>query len=96
MNDYEYHPVYPSIQVEPMPYIADSKIRALIRRDGLRCHYCRAWMTRVSCTKDHIVPRSKGGDNSLDNLVLACHGCNTRKGSQDYSDFIGDQKERDS
>lgn len=33
-------------------------------------------------TVDHVVPRAKGGSDELDNLVLACHDCNCRKGAR--------------
>jgi 5-methylcytosine-specific restriction endonuclease McrA len=47
----------------------------LRRRDGGRCGYCQAWGDTV----DHIVPRSRGGDTSWENTVLACGPCNSRK-----------------
>lgn len=42
-----------------------------------RCTYCG----RVSknLTKDHVIPRSKGGSNDTDNIVLACANCNEVK-----------------
>jgi hypothetical protein len=37
---------------------------------------------------DHVVPRVKGGLDNLDNLVLSCSPCNSRKGSFDYEVFL--------
>ena len=37
-------------------------------------------------TKDHVVPKSKGGKNG--EVVLACRLCNNLKGSSDYSEFM--------
>ena len=55
--------------------------RALVERDGDRCHYCGSGFTEVnSPTIDHLVPRSRGGNNRLANLVLACRPCNHAKG----------------
>lgn len=52
--------------------------RAMIyKRDDNKCQYCGS--TR-SLTIDHIVPKSKGGQDTWENLVVACHSCNTKKG----------------
>lgn len=47
-------------------------------------------------TIDHIVPLALGGENSLDNLVLACYACNQHKGEMSYTEYIGSRylKER--
>jgi 5-methylcytosine-specific restriction endonuclease McrA len=52
---------------------------AIYQRDGNRCQYCGA--TR-RLTIDHVVPRSKGGSDDWDNLVVACSSCNTKKGDK--------------
>jgi len=52
--------------------------RALIyKRDGHKCQYCGA--TR-RLTIDHVVPRSRGGGDTWENMVVACSSCNTKKG----------------
>lgn len=43
-----------------------------------RCHYCGA--IDVPLTRDHIVPRRRGGADRPWNIVSACGPCNTRKG----------------
>ena len=57
----------------------------LFARDGYRCQYCgrhRAAMRgREFLTRDHVVPMSRGGENSWDNVVTACSSCNNRKAS---------------
>lgn len=62
----------------------EQRINALIRRNGgyFECHYCSTPLTMYTATLDHVHPRSRGGSNRLDNLVLACAPCNTRKGNQ--------------
>ena len=49
--------------------------RAVFARDGHRCQYCGAAAENI----DHVVPRSRGGTHTWDNVVAACRPCNTRK-----------------
>lgn len=63
-------------------------LRASIRlQAGNRCGYCLTrqeylpWVLEI----EHIVPRSKGGDNTEENLWLACHACNLFKSDQTHS-----------
>jgi hypothetical protein len=49
------------------------------KRDGHKCQYCNS--TR-RLTIDHVVPRSKGGDESWTNKVVACSSCYTKKGDK--------------
>jgi 5-methylcytosine-specific restriction endonuclease McrA len=55
----------------------------LFARDSYRCQYCRRHRTdlrdRHYLTRDHVVPISRGGDNSWRNVVTACSPCNNRK-----------------
>jgi 5-methylcytosine-specific restriction endonuclease McrA len=53
--------------------------RAVLARDGYRCQYCGS--TR-HLTLDHVVPRSKGGTTSWENIVTSCAPCNVRKGAK--------------
>ena len=57
------------------------RVRIYIR-DGFRCQYCGERKNPVELTLDHILPRSRGGDNSAVNVVTACVRCNQRKGSR--------------
>ena len=47
-------------------------------RDRFSCQYCG---DRDDLTFDHLIPRSRGGLTSWDNVVAACSPCNLRKGS---------------
>lgn len=55
--------------------------RALYARGMNRCVYCGA--TEGPMHLDHIIPRSQGGPDRADNLVVACASCNSRR--QDMS-----------
>lgn len=48
-------------------------------RDKFRCQYCGDKKNVAELTLDHILPRSRGGDNSPVNVVTACLQCNNRK-----------------
>lgn len=52
----------------------------IFKRDHFVCQYCG---TGKDLTLDHVIPRSKGGRSTWDNLITACRRCNSRKG--DYS-----------
>lgn len=49
--------------------------RAVFARDNHRCQYCGAAAENI----DHVVPRSKGGTHTWENVVAACRPCNARK-----------------
>ena len=51
-------------------------------RDKFRCQYCGEKKAAGELTLDHILPRSRGGDNSPVNIVTACEACNNRKGDR--------------
>jgi 5-methylcytosine-specific restriction endonuclease McrA len=56
--------------------------RNLLIRDNCTCQYCSKHLTREDATIDHVQPRSRGGDTSWENVVLACRKCNIRKASR--------------
>lgn len=55
------------------------------QRDGEICRYCSK--TTRPFTIDHILPRSKGGSNELDNLTISCVSCNLSKGDKLLSEW---------
>ena len=52
----------------------------ILRRDGHRCQYCGRG--DLPLTLDHVVPLSRGGDDSWENLSAACVHCNNKKGDR--------------
>lgn len=56
--------------------------RNVFLRDRNQCQYCGCNPGRDELTVDHVIPRSRGGVSSWDNVVAACTHCNTRKGSR--------------
>ena len=51
--------------------------RLLVLRDDNKCQYCES--SAADLTADHVVPRSKGGTTSWDNIVACCKQCNAKK-----------------
>lgn len=56
--------------------------RNLYRRDEWQCQYCGRRCGRENLSIDHITPRSRGGQTTWENCVLACVPCNVRKGDR--------------
>lgn len=54
----------------------------LYLRDGGHCGYCLKKIKFSEMTKDHIIPRDKGGKTSWMNLVSACSSCNSKKANK--------------
>lgn len=65
-------------------YVRPSRSPAFTRfnvflRDQFQCQYCAS---PAELTFDHVVPRSKGGQTTWQNVVAACSPCNLRKGNK--------------
>jgi len=58
----------------------------ILLRDHNTCQYCARVFAPQDLTLDHIVPRSRGGDSTWDNLVASCRSCNNRKGDRSLED----------
>jgi len=69
---------------DPVP---DSLRYIVLRDGGGRCALCGATKRDRPLDVDHIVPRSKGGKTSYDNLQVLCAKCNRSKGNKDSTDF---------
>tara|TARA_R110002167_G_scaffold276610_3_gene482566 strand:+ start:147 stop:659 length:513 start_codon:yes stop_codon:yes gene_type:complete len=55
--------------------------RNIYNRDNYTCQYCSMKaISRFDLTLDHIVPKSRGGPKTWDNIVSSCHKCNIKKG----------------
>jgi 5-methylcytosine-specific restriction endonuclease McrA len=68
------------IRIPYQKLIDDKPTRNLIyKRDQYSCGYCGS---KQSLTIDHIIPRSRGGEDTWENLVTSCSRCNTKKGNK--------------
>lgn len=64
--------------VKPQKRVAFTRFN-LFLRDEFKCQYCGS---KGDLTFDHVVPRSKGGITSWENVVAACSPCNLKKGNK--------------
>jgi len=54
----------------------------ILLRDRNTCQYCGVILPSAELTLDHVIPRSRAGETTWENLVACCHPCNNRKGSR--------------
>ncbi|SDC97554.1 5-methylcytosine-specific restriction endonuclease McrA [Geodermatophilus telluris] len=68
-----------------VPYPAQVPLsrRAVFTRDGQTCVYCGSSATSI----DHVVPRSRGGTHTWDNVVAACRRCNHTKADRSLAEL---------
>jgi 5-methylcytosine-specific restriction endonuclease McrA len=60
-----------------------------IKKYSKFCAYCGIIFNDYSQkSADHLKPLSKGGKNSLSNIVCSCRACNTQKANQDLKDWL--------
>jgi 5-methylcytosine-specific restriction endonuclease McrA len=56
--------------------------KGIMLRDRNTCQYCGAELTPRNLTLDHVIPRSRAGASTWENLVACCFPCNNRKGNR--------------
>jgi 5-methylcytosine-specific restriction endonuclease McrA len=54
----------------------------ILLRDRYTCQYCLDTLPSSELTLDHVIPRSRGGESTWENLVACCLACNNRKGNR--------------
>jgi len=80
-NKYKLPQVIKLRRYVPMPYTHIVLTRKNVYlRDNYICQYCGK--SRASLTIDHIIPKSKGGSDDWENIVVCCMRCNNRKGDK--------------
>ncbi len=67
----------------------------ILLRDRNACQYCGVVLTAGELTLDHVIPRSRGGQSTWENLVACCHSCNRRKGNSMLHELTDIQLQRE-
>jgi 5-methylcytosine-specific restriction endonuclease McrA len=62
--------------------------RRVIERDGLHCVYCDDNLNNAEIHLDHVIPESKGGPTTYENLQVTCRKCNLAKGVLSEEEFV--------
>jgi len=62
--------------------------RRIIERDGYYCVYCDEDLRDAEIHMDHVIPESKGGPTTYNNLQVTCRKCNLAKGALTESEFM--------
>lgn len=84
--------------VEVSVSTSDSSMKETARRKAVHkkskglCTYCHKRLKVSQTTIDHIIPRSKGGSNTMSNLAACCYNCNQAKGDRTVAEWIEDLK----
>lgn len=60
----------------------DAWVRRTYGRQSARCFYCNCDLSHKRINVEHIIPMSKGGKTSSNNMVISCAPCNKEKGSK--------------
>ncbi len=76
-------------EITPSSLVTENKI--LVRQENA-CVYCGS---EKDLQWEHLIPRSIGGPDNIDNLVLSCRLCNLRKGSKDPFQWYGRKRIKD-
>jgi 5-methylcytosine-specific restriction endonuclease McrA len=60
----------------------------LEKNSNSKCLYCESRLNLENASADHIVPVSKGGNNSQLNLIVVCKDCNNERGDLDFLTYL--------
>jgi 5-methylcytosine-specific restriction endonuclease McrA len=70
------------VKFKSCPIRVTGKKRKIFQRDQYTCIYCGMAGSNENLTLDHVLPKSRGGDDTSFNLVTACYKCNNAKGDK--------------
>jgi 5-methylcytosine-specific restriction endonuclease McrA len=68
--------------------IEESDVCEMVYRQGHKCRGCGRYIDAVSCSIDHVTPKSRGGKTAVSNFQLLCVLCNFIKRDMEMAEFI--------
>lgn len=75
------------VDAAPLDYYNDPTLREeMFERDNWKCRYCGIGVTAETAALDHIIPISKGGQGTAENLATCCMMCNSIKSGRSYDE----------
>lgn len=88
----KYRKDYSKARYEKLSRVSDGTVTrdlvAGLRSMATECPYCGRSLSHANKSLDHIVPISKGGTHSADNVLICCKTCNSAKGAKDFDEWI--------
>lgn len=63
-------------------------VKSYILKNNIPCPYCGGKLNSSNITKDHIIPKAKGGQNNIENYIYCCNVCNRLKGRNSLSNYM--------
>jgi len=77
-----------TLDIASLDFYKDRRLMSvLLERANYRCFYTGKIITEENCYLDHVIPQSKGGDNTYRNIVATCYDANSMKHDMDVDDF---------
>lgn len=75
-----------TVKLEENYFTDPDRRREIFIRDKYICHYCGEEVTEKNTTLYHLIPQSKGGEHTKDNLKTCCLVCNAIKSGKTYEE----------
>ena len=73
--------------MKPLNVKAVSRRERLLDKSNGHCWYCGCLVDVFTVTRDHVLPKCRGGTDGWRNIVPACKMCNSRKGNRTTEEF---------
>jgi len=73
--------------------VTKEEIKGLIDNNQ-NCYWCKCMVNNSNRHLDHYIPLGKGGDNTIDNMVISCVSCNLSKGALMPGEWVNTMENR--